>query len=121
MSMMETPSLELLERFLNLASFRQALISANIANIDTPGYKTQDIDFHNELLRVVNSPDSSQQAPFVEQVQGLISRPDGNNVSIDRESLLLSKTQLQFSVAIQIMRAEFQKLNEAITGGGGFV
>jgi len=118
MSMMNTPSLDLLEKFLDLASFRQALISSNLANIDTPGYKTKDIDFSAELTRAMSSP-SLPEEPFVYEVNGLMTRPDGNNVNIDRESLLLSQTQLQFSAAVQLMRAEFSNITQAISGGTG--
>jgi flagellar basal-body rod protein FlgB len=116
MSMIDTPNISILERYLNLAAFRQELISSNIANIDTPGYKTVDIDFSREVARAMATP-AERGMPMVEQVQGLIERPDGNNVSIDRESLLLSQTQMQFTAAIQLMRAEFQNLNQAINGG----
>ncbi|HEX4074083.1 MAG TPA: flagellar basal body protein [Candidatus Acidoferrales bacterium] len=116
MSMIDTPNLNVLEHYLNLASVRQALISSNLANIDTPGYKTMDIDFHREMSRAMNDP-AGENAPMVEQVQGLIERPDGNNVSVDRESLLLSQTQMQFTTAIQLMRAEFRNLTDAISGG----
>jgi flagellar basal-body rod protein FlgB len=116
MSMIDTPNISIIERYLNLASVRQALISGNLANIDTPGYKTVDIDFQRELARSMSEP-AGQSTPMVEQVQGLIERPDGNNVSIDRESLLLSQTQMQFTAAIQLMRAEFKNLTDAISGG----
>lgn len=119
MSMINTANMNILERFLDLASFRQALISSNLANIDTPGYKTVDIDFQKELARATVAPMGEPFVPSVEQVQGLITRPDGNNVSVDRESLLLGETQLQFSAAIELMRAEFQNLTQAITGGTG--
>lgn len=38
------------EQYLNLLSVRQKLVASNIANVDTPGYKTQDIDFQREFL-----------------------------------------------------------------------
>jgi flagellar basal-body rod protein FlgB len=38
MSLIDTPNISIIERYLNLAAFRQELISSNIANIDTPGY-----------------------------------------------------------------------------------
>jgi flagellar basal-body rod protein FlgB len=117
--MIDTANMNILERFLDLASFRQALISSNLANIDTPGYKTVDIDFQRELSRATAAPSGELFLPSVEEVQGLITRPDGNNVSVDRESLLLGETQLQFTVAIQLMRAEFQNLTQAVTGGTG--
>ena len=118
MSLIDTPNITILERYLDLASMRQALISSNLANIDTPGYKTVDIDFQREMSRAIADP-AGDAMPMVEQVQGLIERPDGNNVSVDRESLLLSQTQMQFTAAIQLMRAEFRNLTDAISGGAG--
>jgi len=118
MSLIDTPNITILERYLDLASVRQALISSNLANIDTPGYKTVDIDFQREMSRAIADP-AGGTMPMVEQVQGLIERPDGNNVSVDRESLLLSQTQMQFTAAIQLMRAEFRNLTDAISGGAG--
>jgi len=116
MSMIDTPNITVLERYLDLTATRQALISSNVANIDTPGYKTVDIDFDREMSRAMADP-SGPVTPVVEHVQGLIERPDGNNVNIDRESLLLSQTQMQFTAAIQLMRAEFRNLTDAIGGG----
>ncbi len=49
---------------------------------------------------------------------GLVTRPDGNNVSIDRESLLLSEVQLQFGIAEQLLKSQFKNLQMAITEGG---
>lgn len=44
-----------LERYLDLVSTRQQLVSSNIANADTPGYKTRDIDFGTELRNATSS------------------------------------------------------------------
>jgi flagellar basal-body rod protein FlgB len=53
----------------------------------------------------------------VRQVPGLISRPDGNNVSVDREGLLLAEVQLKYQTAIQAMHAEFNTIRYAIHEG----
>ena len=50
-------------------------------------------------------------------VQGLIERPDGNNVSLERERLLLADTQLRFNAAVQLLRDEFKTLLSAIHEG----
>jgi flagellar basal-body rod protein FlgB len=49
MTWMTTPMLDRLEKYLDLATFRQTLVASNLANIDTPGYRTQDIDFESEM------------------------------------------------------------------------
>jgi flagellar basal-body rod protein FlgB len=116
MSFLETPNLILLSRFLDLASMRQTLVSTNLANVDTPGYHTRDIRFRGELERVMSAGDESM-SPFVVPVQGLLARPDGNNVNVDRESMLLAEVQLQFKAATAILRAEFSEINSAIREG----
>jgi flagellar basal-body rod protein FlgB len=50
-------------------------------------------------------------------VQGLIERPDGNNVSADREGLLLAQTQLQFRTGVQLLRSQMQRISIAINEG----
>ena len=40
-----------LERYMDLLSTRQKLVASNIANVDTPGYLTQDIDFQQEFQK----------------------------------------------------------------------
>jgi len=116
MNDVSSPLMNLLERFLDLASQRHKLIVTNMANIDTPGYRTQDIDFRSELQRASGDGEDAS-LPFVRQVRGLLERPDGNNVSLDREGLLLAETQIQFGLGIQLMRHEFQNLLSAINEG----
>ena len=106
-----------LQRYLDLASFRQTLVSANLANLDTPGYQTVDMAFQSELAWASVSNYEQPTRPMVRRVQGLIERPDGNNVSLDREGLLLSQTQLQYKRAIELIRAEFHRMLGAINDG----
>jgi len=115
--MISTQMIQFLERFLNVTSDRQSLVVTNMANIDTPGYKTQDIDFRSELQRVSLNEDSSVMSPVVRSVPGLLQRPDGNNVSLDREGTLLAETQLQFRVGVQFISKEFHRLLNAINEG----
>jgi flagellar basal-body rod protein FlgB len=117
MSVMDTSQLTLIERFLDLATTRQSLLVSNIANVDTPGYRTQDIDFHGELARALGQESGTPLLPMVRQVPGLLSRPDGNNVSVDREGLLLAELQLKYQTAVQAMKAEFGYVRIAINEG----
>jgi flagellar basal-body rod protein FlgB len=112
-----TPALAGLERYLDLSVFRHSLISTNLANIDTPGYRTRDIDFLSELRREGGGMEYTNSTPLARIVQGLLERPDGNNVSLERETLLLARTQLGFNTAIQLLRAEFRRLSQAINEG----
>ena len=117
MSMMDTSQLVLLSRFLDLATVRQSLLVSNIANVDTPGYRTQDIDFNGEFLRSLEQDPSQPVMPTPRLVPGLLSRPDGNNVSADREGLLLAELQLKYQAATQALKSEFAMVQYAIKEG----
>ena len=109
--------MEQLCQYLDLASFRQRLIAGNLANVDTPGYRTRDINFEGEMRRAVDQAGDTATKPRVFEVSGLIERPDGNNVSVDREGLLLARTQLQFRLGVELLRQEFQRISAAVKEG----
>jgi flagellar basal-body rod protein FlgB len=119
MSLLDTPLVQILSRSLDLTAQRQTLVSQNIANIDTPGYRTRDLDFQREMQRALSGDGDAAASPMVREVPGLVDRPDGNNVDIDRESLLMAKNQLQFQTAAQLLHSEFNRLQLAINGGSG--
>jgi len=116
MSDLSTPMMNLLEKFLDVSSERHKLVTANMANIDTPGYRTKDLDFRSELHRAV-SDGNANFLPVARSVPGLLERPDGNNVSLDREGLLLAEVQMQFGLGVQLLHHEFQNLLSAISEG----
>ena len=87
-----------------------------MANVDTPGYHTKDLDFQAAMQQVVDEG-SAKMEPASLEVEGLPERPDGNNVNVDRESMLLSQTQLQYQMGVQLIKAEFHKLLTAIKEG----
>jgi flagellar basal-body rod protein FlgB len=120
------PLISTLESYLKLTESREQAISANMANVDTPGYHTRDIDFNSELNRAMNgvlsqsgdSTETVQLNPAVQEVPGLMERPDGNNVNLDREGLLMSQTQLQYQIGVQLVKHQFHQILSAISGGG---
>ncbi len=117
MSMIDTPLMRGLERALDKGAFRHQLITSNLANVDTPGYRTRDIrPFAGELQQAM-SGEETLFSPMSRELHGLMERPDGNNVNVDRESLLLAENQLHFQVAVQFLRAEFRRLSMAIHEG----
>jgi len=122
MSMIDTPLMRGLERVLDLSAFRHQVIAANLANVDTPGYRTRAVrPFAGEIEQAMagDEPSLTEQSftPVAHEIRGLLERPDGNNVSVERESLLLAQNQLRFQVAVQFLKAEFHKLSSAINGG----
>lgn len=107
-----------LQRFLHVTSERATILASNMANVDTPGYRTKDLDFSHELSRAMAQPGGGIDSPRLQQVDGLLERPDGNNVDIDRESLALAETQLQYQAGTQLLKSRFHELLQAINGGG---
>jgi len=111
---MQTTTLlgDALGRYLDLAADQLKLTASNMANIDTPGYKTQGFDFEQEFRSQQAGLDTA--GPQVTAVDGLVARPDGNNVSMDREGLNLAQTQLKFRMGVELLKHEFSGVMAAI-------
>ena len=92
-----------LEQYMDLLSARQKLVASNIANADTPGYKTQDIDFQTRI-----SKRRRGCGPHVIEARGLAVKNDGNNVSLDREARLLAENALRFNMASNLLRDQIR-------------
>ncbi len=111
---MVNPISDRLEHYLDLLSTRQKLSASNIANADTPGYKTKDIDFQFEFLSLANG-----EPPQVVEVADLAAKNDGNNVSIDREARLLSENAIRFNAAAALLKGQYRMVRSAIKEGQG--
>ena len=100
-----------LERYMDLLSTRQRLVASNIANADTPGYRTQDIDFQSEFQSAMGGP------PKTVGVPDLQVKNDGNDVSLDRESRLLMENAMRFQLASNLLRGQIRAVRSAIQEG----
>jgi flagellar basal-body rod protein FlgB len=99
-----------LGRFMSYLSARQEMISSNIANADTPGYKTRDIETEFSAA-------FAEARDAVVEVPGLASKNDGNNVNIDREARLLAENTVRFNLAAQLLRGQIKDIRSAIEEG----
>jgi len=117
---METRLSDQLGRYLDLATSQAKLAEANMANIDTPGYKALGMDFEAEMREAMEGVDQGTGAKpvRVKATDGLIARPDGNDVSLDRESLNLAEAQLKFKTGVALLRVENQRVLDAIHADG---
>lgn len=133
-------SIDYLERSLSLSSTRQSLISNNIANVDTPGYKTMDVSFE-EILKTEKE---KQTTDF--NFQGNISNPkhfvigqslnnefqpeiivqndtsmlnNENNVDVDLEMTKLAENEIWYNTLVELMSKEFSILRYVVTEGKG--
>jgi len=107
-----TPLSDALGRYLDLASDQLKLTASNMANIDTPGYKTKGFDFEQEFRRQQDGLDTT--GPQATAVDGLVARPDGNNVSMDREGVQLAQAQLKFKMGVELWKSEYSTVMSAI-------
>lgn len=107
-----TKGTERLAQYMDLLSTRQKLVTSNLANADTPGYHTKDIDFQFEFMSFVNGQEAQ-----VEEPQGFYEKPDGNNVSVDREARLLAENTIRFNLASTLARGSIAAVQKAIHEG----
>ena len=121
-----------MEAYMTRLSQRQQIVAANLANIDTPGFKTKDVSFHATMQELLSEnainlrtelPEHSQgtiqaypQAQVFE-VQGIPARADQNNVDLDRELLKLSETSFSYSLITQMLRGKFHTIASSINEG----
>jgi flagellar basal-body rod protein FlgB len=101
-----------IEHYMDLLSARQKLVASNIANVDTPGYTTKDIDFQFEFMSLTEGA-----SPNVIEAPDLAVKNDGNNVSMDREARLLAENALRFNLASSLMKTQLKLINSAIQEG----
>jgi len=112
-----TPVADAVSRYLDLSSLELKLTAQNMANVDTPGYRTVGFDFAEAMgqsLQQLSRGSGEGPAPATGPVDGLIERPDGNNVSMDREGLKMAEAQLQFRTGVGLLRNEFTRVMDAI-------
>lgn len=122
---------DLLFSNLSFRSERQKVISSNIANINTPGYKTKELTFENELTKVNNKNDLKlytthnkhmgeiksldvKQGPSLKEVQGLEEQNDGNNVNLDSQMGELAKNQMIFNALTESVKKDSRLFRSVI-------
>ena len=106
---------------------RETVIGNNIANVDTPGYKRQDVAFEDVLKRELKSSkyDTLQKAVDNVSLNKLEGRTytdyasysyrlDGNNVDIDTENVELASEQLRYQTLTSAVSNEFTRMNTAM-------
>ena len=99
---------------------RHKVVSQNIANVNTPGYKHQEVVFEEALQQAISDgrlpADLSELRATVAHSDRPVVRADGNNVDIDKELGLLGKNQTFYETFTQIMATHNSMMRSAITG-----
>jgi len=106
-------------------TYRQEVISSNIANVDTPGYKAREATFEKELdsrLKMTTTDPAhmreSPGRPLYRTVYDPYSRigNDSNTVDIDREMMKMSQNQILYNASAEIVTRKFEALRNVIGG-----
>ncbi len=107
--MMDNRIFPYLESMLDLTARRQQALASNIANMDTPGYKAQDVTFQQELNGATTTK--------VIELGGTM-KENGNNVELEKNMTELTKNGLQYLTLVQYMNQKIKTLRSSINEGG---
>ena len=137
-SLFDANSLPVLERVVNFTQARHGVLAGNIANLNTPGYKTRDLSpqMFQQLLRdaieardqpvsptqamsigVVQSPQQRMSENFreVDDAMRSILYHDETDISLEKQVTEIAKNQQEHNLAINLMAAQFRLLRAAVT------
>ena len=119
--------INVLEKAADASWLRDQCIANNIANVDTPGYKRQDVDFESVLEKelgyrrtesmdekVANVNLSRLKVGAYTDAAGFSYRTDRNNVDIENENVLLARNQLQYQGLMRSITSEFENLQRVM-------
>lgn len=135
MDLTQTRSDVLLQAALDGLAARQRVISNNVANVDTPGFKASQVTFEGALRRAMGIEDGglplakvqhglagpddqlADLTPVVVQSNQVTRRVDGNNVDIDQQMVELAETNITYNALAQLTGARLQLLRSVINDG----
>ncbi|HAN20864.1 MAG: flagellar basal-body rod protein FlgB [Clostridiales bacterium GWF2_36_10] len=123
---LEGVSMNVLQKSLDAVWLRQQVISNNIANSETPGYKTKSIEFENIFKDLLNDnyDNISAVKRAIENIEPVLTenstastKEDGNSVNLDYENIELARAQIQYDYLISSLTSQINRLKYAINGG----
>lgn len=137
MNFLQTSTLQMLNSALNASTLRSRVILSNIANIDTPGYKSKQVVFENELKKALQEGSSTfigkKTHPLHMEIGGKLFTPsiapkiiensstfvqnNGNNVDLEYEMTALAENTIWYNALVQQTSGYFNKLQEVIKEG----
>ena len=116
------------KQYLNLSSLQHKLISGNIANVSTPGYKAKDINFESEFQKLTKNSNhlagvttdenhiptgqNEKKPPKIQQAK--IANDEMNSVDIDKEIPSLAQNELRFTIGATLLQRKFETLRKVI-------
>lgn len=125
MNWLDTVSSSLLSKDLDGLWVRQQAISDNMANFETPGYKTKQVSFENQLRDQLADAGASSEKT-IENINGVTPaatedsdetfRADGNGIDLEQQMIDMARTSTNYSYSLRQMDDYFSRLHTAVTG-----
>lgn len=118
----------LIKNALNASELRQEMISSNIANVNTPDYKVNKVEFESLLqdasngFSMIKTDDQhfgvgnlGDVQPIVGKRENTIVKDNGNNVDIEIEMMDQSQNSLYYNALVTQLNSKYSMLNSVIT------
>jgi flagellar basal-body rod protein FlgB len=107
-------NLSVLVKSLDVRMANQRVIAANLANVDTPGYQAQKLDFEATMDSVMADPQGPLPRPVINESGAPARTLDGNNVDLDGELAELSRNRMMYSLTSQLISAKFRQMSSVL-------
>ena len=125
-------SFQSLEQAMSTATLKQRVHTANIANVDTPNYKSKQVSFQSALDTAIHrqplasiktepqhiafSTETGESSHLIKENNSTKITPNGNNVDMDSEMAELAKNQLWYNALTERVNGKFNSLRSVIDG-----
>jgi flagellar basal-body rod protein FlgB len=114
------PTLELLSRGLDACALRQGVYAANIANVDTPGYRPLEVEFETELAnaaRATSGESWAKEAEFLRTIEPSIVPAAADSVQLDQQMGLMAKNAIHYQQLLGAFERSMSLLRLAVLEG----
>ncbi len=132
--LLDSLSMRMVQKALDMRQIRQQLIASNIANVDTPHYRSKDVAFEEQLRMAAQTPRGRLATTHVAHLQGkgglrdmrpeVVSpaqssvKNDMNSVDLEHEMMKMAENNIMYNSLVTVLKKKFQTIETAIREGG---
>ncbi len=125
---LEDGSFSVARQTLDALWLRQKVISGNLANVDTPGYKSRSVVFEDMFKKALDRYAAGGEGlqshldslvPKIVQNNSTQMREDGNNVDVDAENIELARVEIQYEFSVRALSSHIARMKYVINEGRG--